>query len=59
MTTGSSLDFMRNITTLRENSISINYIYQGCKSIQGTTSEERHQVLDRQHCRHSEGGGKT
>lgn len=33
MTTGSSLDFMRNITTLRENSISINYIYQGCKSI--------------------------
>lgn len=33
MTTGSSLDFMRNITTLRENGISINYIYQGCKSI--------------------------
>lgn len=33
MTTGSSIDFMRNITTLRENGISINYIYQGCKSI--------------------------
>lgn len=33
MTTGSSLDFMRNIITLRENGISINYIYQGCKSI--------------------------
>lgn len=33
MTTGSSLDFMRNILTLKENGISINYIYQACKSV--------------------------
>ncbi len=33
MIKGSSLDFMRNIMTLKNDGISINYIYQGCKSI--------------------------
>lgn len=33
MTIGSSLDFMRNIITLKDAGLSINYIYQECKSI--------------------------
>lgn len=33
MVSGSSIDFMRNINTLKEAGISINYIYQCCKSI--------------------------
>ncbi len=33
MTKGSSIDFMRNIITLKNAGISINYIYQACKSI--------------------------
>lgn len=33
MLTGSSVDFMKNIATLKNAGISINYIFQGCKSI--------------------------
>ncbi len=33
MTTGSSVDFMKNIMTLKNADLNLNYIYQGCKCI--------------------------
>lgn len=33
MTTGSSIDFMRNIKTLKDNGINIDYLFKKCKSI--------------------------
>lgn len=46
MLTGSSIDFMRNITTLKSAGISINYIFQSCKSILTMPNELLESNLD-------------